>query len=495
MAQGNSGKMQKLRGCLTGLKRRRRSAGSNSSGSGSQRSSADLKIVHVSMEESRRRTMLPPAAAAFKRDTADSSSMPMNYWFNSDSDSDEGDSPGRDGSLASAGSIESPGRDSFVDVIDNDQVSYTPLRSAPKPKARTAPPLSSNSSDKQENFSRGDWRRMTDEAVFGTRRARQEEGDSTAGESDCTEWSTPSAKHNTTKVAADHEVPAPPKAVQQSSSISLRVGQSAYRLCASALNEILFATNAQIDNDLHDMLEDYINGRGLSNLTDDFEAVVDYAYAGFLKAARPILDITDEVSVRPSMSSDGASDTATDDTAPPDIRRYASSRFAGSMESLLAEIVDCYTFRADENRKSHVSGWQTFHDSASPRQSMAIEDQMESYGIDIVKYNKEQLRRYALTGVSKYVSGQVLLSTGIENDLADKLDESAQTLRLVAQQIETLESLVQSKDNVMATRELSGLRKKAIRYRRTVKQLKTDAKDANNIRRIFEMALLEIQLL
>ncbi|KAJ2253724.1 hypothetical protein EV176_007420, partial [Coemansia sp. RSA 451] len=69
---------QHVRGCFN-MKRRRDSNSSNSS-NGEQRSSSEMTIVHVSMEESRRNTRM------LKQTNA----VPMNYWMQSDDESDTG---------------------------------------------------------------------------------------------------------------------------------------------------------------------------------------------------------------------------------------------------------------------------------------------------------------------------------------------------------------------------------------------------------------------
>ncbi|KAJ2356269.1 hypothetical protein GGF43_002183 [Coemansia sp. RSA 2618] len=462
---------QHVKGCFT-MKRRRRSDTSNSD-SGEQRSSSEMTIVHVSMEESRRNTQTLKETRG--------GSVPMNYWMMSDDDDDESDA-------SSVYSDNVPSREpSYVDVLSDSETNFMPLRSVPKPKnssmaKETTVPKTTNipraanipkaasvpkSKPAGRRFSRDEWQEKAGEALFGS--CRNNTGDESAESDDM--WSG--------------------QATPQVSGISLRAGQSPYKLCSSALNELLFSTNAQIDGDLHDMVEDYISGRGISNLTDDFEAIVDHAYSGFITAARAILDITEETQIEPPVN------VAESRNAPPALQRYPSSKYAGSMESLLNEIVDCYTHQTEDESTSYARGpsWRFSHNRTSPRQSSMAEKQMGSYGIDVIKYNKDQVRRYALTSLSKYISGQVLLSTGIENDLADKLDESAEALRMITQQISTLESLYEDKSEMKNNTDLAALRKKAFRYRRSVKQLKIDAKDASNVRRIFEMALLEIQIL
>ncbi|KAJ1732968.1 hypothetical protein LPJ61_001787 [Coemansia biformis] len=530
-------KMQKLslqvKGCFDGLKRRRRS-GFSSDGS-SQRSSAEMEIIHVSMEESRRATRPPEAVANM---------APMNYWVTSDDES----------SIYSCGS---PSRDlSYVDILDEAEPEspseFMPLRSAPRPapkvkafkpvpgpggvhrsspraeapkpvpkagapravpesaapkpvpkigapkpvpkigaprtasKAEAPRPEASRAESssrvkmavaprtaKERRFSREEWQEKADEAVFGSFRGlKQLKGARSIESDDDDDGST----------ATEHRVP---RIAKQASGISVRAGQSPNVLCTTALSDLLFTTNAQVDTDLHDMMEDYVNGRGLSNLTDDFEAVVEHAYAGFLKAAQPILEITGETTRQPAEHRNAA----------PSLRRYPSSRYEGSMESLLSELVDCYTTQTEESRRVTGAGWQYSCERASTRKSAAAEDQMTMLGIDIVKYTKDQLRRYAATSIAKYISSQVLISTGIENDLADRLDSSAQTLRTALQQKSTIESLHANKEDMGNNCDLAAMRKKIIRLRNAVRQLKDDARDASNIRRIFEMALLEIQLL
>ncbi|KAJ2630939.1 hypothetical protein H4R22_002325 [Coemansia sp. RSA 1290] len=471
---------QQMKGCF-GMKRHRRSDSSFSSAN-EQRSSSEMTIVHVSMEESRR------SAQAEK---ARQHSTPMNYWAVT-SDEEDAASDGEQ----SVFSPNIPSREpSYIDVLtaENDQ-EFMPLRSAPKPAVRT------RAKSQKRRFSRQEWREKTDMALFGSCKVSQEQGsDSEVSIESGDAWdgrSTPVDRDS--GIDPDFMLNSPPpKTVKQISGISIREGQDPHSLCANALNELLFTTNAQIDIHLHDMLEDYINGRGISNLTDDFESIIEHTYNGFITAARSILDIAEETRDQEAVDLVYSTNNNLNRTAsPPPIRRYASSKYAGSMESLLSEIVNCYTHQTEEETSSTRNlGWRTGANRANPRISTATESQMADFGIDVIKYNKEQMRRYAVTTLSKYISGQVLVSTGIENDLADKLDESAEALRRINQQITTLESLYKDKEEMKSDTDLSGLRKRAFRYRRTVKQLKNDAKDASNVRRIFEMALLEVQLL
>ncbi|KAJ2612296.1 hypothetical protein H4S08_002765 [Coemansia sp. RSA 1365] len=446
--------------------------------------------------------------------------MPMNYWVTSD---DESSVYSYSDIESECGSIEP----SFADMLDVDG-NYTPLRSAPKPVELKAEiniqsPVYVESpkhihtleyAPQRQRYSRDEWEEKAEEALFGscrTHRYDTSEQIQVADDADSTVegkygWNDmheePESIGSDTETELGMSSARPPKTTKQASGISLRAGQSPYNLCATALNDLLFTTNAQIDTDLHDMLEDYINGRGISNFTDDFDLIVDHAYAGFLTSAKSILDVTEDATARPSMSSEHSNSTVVDNmySQSNSLRRHASSRYAGSMESLLSEIVDCYMTQTEDYRKPNAheakGNWKYNQKHSSPRQSIALEDRMQDLGIDVVKYNKEQLRLYAVTGITKYVSGQVLLSTGIENDLADRLDETAETLRMITQQIATLESLHQQNKEMMKNdRDMSALRKKAFRFKRTVKQLKVDAMDASSVRRIFEMALLEIQLL
>ncbi|KAJ2662086.1 hypothetical protein IW148_003134 [Coemansia sp. RSA 1199] len=496
---------QHVRGCFN-MKRRRHSDTSNSD-NGEQRSSSEMTIVHVSMEESRRNTQTLKQAH---------STVPMNYWMQSDDESDACSAyspniPSREPNERDRCSVYSanvPSREpSYVDVLsdrsddaqsDNDDVlsdtsetHFMPLRSVPAPRSVRAKPAGSGSVRTDgRRFSRDEWEKRAGQAVFGSRRSHADEASISSNDA----WDAQPAIHkqepklptlNYNTGATSY--PKPPMS-KQKSGISVRAGQVPNKLCSSALNELLFSTNEQIDGDLHDMIEDYINGRGIGNLTDDFEAIVDHAYSGFITAARAILDITKDT------QDERLSNTH---EHPPAMRRYPSSKYAGSMESLLSEIVDCYTNQTEDAGNSYARGstWRTSHARTSPRQSVAAEQQMGTYGIDVIKYNKEQLRRYAVTTLSKYINSQVLFSTGIENDLADKLDEAAEALRLITQQIATLESLYGGKEQTKNNNDMGALRKRAFRYRRTVKQLKIDAKDASNVRRIFEMALLEVQIL
>ncbi|KAJ2496940.1 hypothetical protein IWW47_003711, partial [Coemansia sp. RSA 2052] len=121
-----------------------------------------------------------------------------------------------------------------------------------------------------------------------------------------------------------------------------------------------------------------------------------------------------------------------------------------------------------------------------------------SFDINVVKYSKEQMRLFAITGLTKYVTNQVLLSTGIENDLIDKLEEAAEALALTMDQIEILDSLNgpdKRRRSTVDYEDVAALRMRAAQYKDTVDRIQHEAKESGCTRRIYESILAEIQSL
>ncbi|KAJ2724733.1 hypothetical protein GGI07_001786 [Coemansia sp. Benny D115] len=124
-----------------------------------------------------------------------------------------------------------------------------------------------------------------------------------------------------------------------------------------------------------------------------------------------------------------------------------------------------------------------FHDSSE------LSQELRRRGISEVKYSEEQMRRYAATGLCKYVTSQVLLSTGIENDLADKLAEASEGLHRTMQQIAILSEIggeIQDADS-------AALHEKARLFRENMAMLAQEQDEAGRSRETFETVLLAMQ--
>ncbi|KAJ2371304.1 hypothetical protein H4S02_009606 [Coemansia sp. RSA 2611] len=140
----------------------------------------------------------------------------------------------------------------------------------------------------------------------------------------------------------------------------------------------------------------------------------------------------------------------------------------------------------------------TLSSNLDPLSAESLEHLLRTYGINVVKYSKEQMRLFALTGLTKYVTNQILLSTGIENDLIDKLDEAAEALALAMDQIDILDSLdspTKGRHNTVDCEDIAALRLRAAQHRDNVDRIQLEARDSGYTRRIYESILAEIQSL
>ncbi|KAJ1905446.1 hypothetical protein LPJ81_001924 [Coemansia sp. IMI 209127] len=254
----------------------------------------------------------------------------------------------------------------------------------------------------------------------------------------------------------------------QSSFLSLSSAESSpthaspHDQCTNALNELLFATNARVEAELHGLPQCYIDGRdATSKFSGDFNTIVSHAYDDFVPAARSVLSTVSQMT--------------------------RSAEHMGPMETLVAEIVARY---ADETSNTH-----RHYDDYAIYSSSDLRQAMDAMGVRFVKYSKEQMAGYAATSISKYVTSQVLLSTGIENDLQDKLESSTQALDVTTGQIDVLESLRGTDDRRNVDEDLGRLRSKADRWETQICQLQADVADASHIRKTFELVLIQVQAL
>ncbi|KAJ2660242.1 hypothetical protein IWW48_003074 [Coemansia sp. RSA 1200] len=244
---------------------------------------------------------------------------------------------------------------------------------------------------------------------------------------------------------------------------------SAQAQCTNALDELLFATNARVEAELQGLPQCYIDGRDVAKLGKDFNTIVSHAYDDFVPAARNVLSTVSQMGVHQS----------------------AVIERTGLMDTLVGEIVASY---ADEASSAQLL---KHYDDYAIYSSADLEEAVGMLDVSTVKYSKEQMAMYASTSISKYVSSQVLLSTGIENDLVDQLESSTQAMEVVMGQIDVLESL--DKGDSIAQRQtdgdLLGLRKKARKWETRIRQLQKDVTDASHIRKTFELVFIQVQRL
>ncbi|KAJ2730719.1 hypothetical protein IW152_005053 [Coemansia sp. BCRC 34962] len=390
--------------------------------------------------------------------------QPMNYWLN-DNDSDSGS-------------------DHSAHTIDGR---FTPQRPASRPI-----PVAKNS-----RFSREEWQERADGALFGSHRRRPGKR---LDDSPVLPKSALMPTHSLSSISLSssasssdmrkrldsgvgcHYSPKPLVERDDRGSIDLDI----YQKCVSALNELLFATNAQIDEEVQALIRHYLNGQRLSPFMPVFTSIIDQSFADFSVAARSILAVVDHVNSRPQFLTSGTPGVS------------ISGNFSGSTESLLTEIVNGYMgldITDNPDRSKHKN---TFSSNLDPLSAESLEHLLRTYGINVVKYSKEQMRLFALTGLTKYVTNQILLSTGIENDLIDKLDEAAEALALAMDQIDILDSLdspTQGCRNTVDCEDTAALRLRAAQYRDNVDRIQLEARDSGYTRRIYESILAEIQSL
>ncbi|KAJ1723149.1 hypothetical protein LPJ53_002513 [Coemansia erecta] len=226
-----------------------------------------------------------------------------------------------------------------------------------------------------------------------------------------------------------------------------------------SLNELLFATNSHIESETRSLVQQCIRDfNRVSGIVENFERIVDRAYKSFAAAALAV---------------------------------FAVDRGDTTYGSML-HIVDMYC-SGKMNFQRPDSGYIGGSAGEDSDHSLLV---LELQRLDIpqVKYSKEQMRLYAVTGLSKYVTSQVLLSTGIENDLVDKMGDACEALDMTVRQIDILNSLgnryVESENS-----DTIALRSKADTHQATIDRLRKESEEASVVRHTFETVLLRIQSL
>ncbi|KAJ1887498.1 hypothetical protein LPJ66_009082 [Kickxella alabastrina] len=223
------------------------------------------------------------------------------------------------------------------------------------------------------------------------------------------------------------------------------------------LDEILFATNARVDAETRATVRGCIDSTDVSqHILADFDSIIAKAYRDFTQTALQIL---------------------------------TKSHHSKS----ISEIVATYTasqYTVGRRPPEPLSA-STVGAAADEIGELALE--LHRRDISEVKYSLDQLRRYAATGLCKYVTSQVLLSTGVENDLVDKLEEAAGALSCTMDQIDILQGLDGA--GALEKEDIRALREKAAAHRKAVDRLKAEGREAGVIRETFEEVLLAIQVL
>ncbi|KAJ1965051.1 hypothetical protein GGI12_001033 [Dipsacomyces acuminosporus] len=275
-------------------------------------------------------------------------------------------------------------------------------------------------------------------------------------------------------------------------------------ICVNALNELLFMANSWVDNQLKKLISKYNKGRVVSKFPLDFEFIVETAYTEFIDAAESIMAIISEMESRPSVSSDRSSQTFVESMASQDDTSPRPS--VDSMENIVFDIINSYADRATANKNTRKGSarrnarlaWDSVVQDTSSCQVKSLEHSsgaasasprdfeytLEKYGVDTVKYSKEQLRLYATASVRKIVTSQMLLSTGLENELIDRLEEESDTLATVRSSIDSIEA---REDHVTdKKRDLLMMRLKAAQLSHAIAKTEGEVKQASLKRRVYE---------
>ncbi|KAJ2557285.1 hypothetical protein EV175_001437 [Coemansia sp. RSA 1933] len=455
---------------------------------GEQHRQGSLDIVHLSMEESK-------GCQVQQVDTG-YVQVPMNYWLTNTDDEGEEDEEHEDGMAG--------GLPSFARVQTNERESdaYVPLR-VPLPVPQPAPihipsqkpfpiPGRGNNSVHAARFSQDEWQEKAGEALFGSLRSRSkltgsghpeagrnkrgreqgvedEDADGPSDDATFNGWTEKASNAKSPRISTLGSTRMDPiqSFLDLSSAEPSPTQASPYDQCINALNELLFATNARVESELHGLPQCYMDGRDVqTRFTSDFNTIVSHAYDDFVPAAQTVLSTVSQMT------------------------HNRQRKQPGPMESLLAEIVARY---ADETASVQA---RRHYDDYAIYSSEDLRTQVEALGVGFVKYSKEQMTMYATTSISKYVSSQVLLSTGIENDLEDKLESCTQALDVITGQIDVLDSQAGSegRDDCRDS-EVTKLRSKASKWEAQIRQLQADVADASHIRKTFELVLLQVQAL
>ncbi|KAJ2091389.1 hypothetical protein IW138_001848 [Coemansia sp. RSA 986] len=504
---------------MGGLKRRKHHSSSSTNSDGASTIAAgdhhhhghgELEIVHLSMEESR--------DCHARQVSTGYVDVPMNYWLTATDDEGEGeeDDDGRTASSSPSYSRAVDGKD--TGCWDGDSDVYVPLRiPEPQPPVHARPierPMQPRAQSawprgQSARYSQDEWQEKAGEALFGSLRSRnkmsmykQKGAGTKRGREQCEESAAASGdmdddhhhrsvvtfngwtekerplfsknKQNAQHIPNKPPVRQPHVDLQSPSFLSLSSVESSpifthtspQNQCTNALNELLFATNAHVESELHGLPQCYIDGRMASKFGSDFNTIVSHAYDDFVPAAQSVLSTISQM---------------TD--------AHAAVERTGLLETLVAEIVARY---ADETSSAQA---RRHYDDYAIYTSDDLRPMMDAMGISVVKYSKEQMVMYATTSISKYVSSQVLLSTGIENDLVDKLESCTQALDVVMGQIDVVESLRGPDDHQKADKDLCRLRRKAASWETQIRQLQADVADASHIRKTFELVLMQVQAL
>ncbi|KAJ2336244.1 hypothetical protein GGI00_000941 [Coemansia sp. RSA 2681] len=399
-------------------------------------------------------------------------SPPMNYWLNDNNSDNNSDSDS----------------DSSAHTINGR---FTPQRPAPQPI-----PIA-----KGNNFSRKEWQERADGAMFGSHRRRQGNKPDDSPVLPRSEflqptYSLPSISLSSSASSSDMKKRWDSGMGYNYSSKPLQerdgrgsVSLDTYQKCVAALNELLFATNAQIDEEVQALIRHHLNGQSLTPFMSVFEGIVDQSFADFSIAARSILAVADHANARPPFDSTS------------NLHSPTPGKVTDATQSLLAGIVSSYmglSIAEALDKPYKPSAQQQFGRNLDPLSAGSLERLLQSFDINVVKYSKEQMRLFAITGLTKYVTNQVLLSTGIENDLIDKLEEAAEALALTMDQIEILDSLNgpdKRRRNTVDCEDVAALRMRAAQYKDTVDRIQHEAKESGCTRRIYESILAEIQSL
>ncbi|ORX74462.1 hypothetical protein DL89DRAFT_290021 [Linderina pennispora] len=317
-----------------------------------------------------------------------------------------------------------------------------------------------------KDYNRAEWSQATSNAQFGSMKPRKSQ-------------SPPEEPPQRESLQLQ---PAEPEDMYQRPTIYSQAQQGTPAL--NALNELLFMANEWVDYQQQKLVDTYVDGRNVARFVYDFDEMVEVAFAEFAIAVESVLAVVGEMETRPSISSDCSGLTMVDSNPS---GSYPQQRIA-SIDSALSGIIGCYA-----DRTSHVKGLLTDFAQSFGADTIDPEDfeqALSALGIDTVKYSKEQLELYAKTSICKTVTNQMLLSTGVENEYIDRLEEAEEGLAVLEDCVETLR--LSEGDVEAREQDLWLMRRKTESQRIKVEGLGEQASEARRQRRIFEALFTQI---
>ncbi|KAJ1955013.1 hypothetical protein EC988_002117 [Linderina pennispora] len=353
-----------------------------------------------------------------------------------------------------------------------------------------------------KDYNHAEWSQATSNAQFGSMRPRKSQSppeEPPQRESLQLQPAEPEEMHQRPTIYSQAWL----QELKRSLGRRLEMSETARDACLNALNELLFMANEWVDYQQQKLVDTYVDGRNVARFVYDFDEMVEVAFAEFAIAVESVLAVVGEMETRPSISSDCSGLTMVDSNPS---GSYPRQRIA-SIDSALSGIIGCYA-----DRTSHVKGLLTCGVQPVGRDTLCtiasastdfaqsfgadtidpedFEQALSALGIDTVKYSKEQLELYAKTSICKTVTNQMLLSTGVENEYIDRLEEAEEGLAVLEDCVETLR--LSEGDVEAREQDLWLMRRKTESQRIKVEGLGEQASEARRQRRIFEALFTQI---